>query len=139
MFFNELVERDRGLRMILMVWLVFPHPQHMYTSHTHIHTHTLWATWSPLLWSDHSPQWSEVIQWELSSLSPVGRSGLLSCLRLNLGLVKSKPPCNRIPHCCSSYSSNCLTVGPSLSRSLSRCLSLALIFLARSACDVSLA
>lgn len=25
-FFNELVERDRGLRMILMVWLFLPHP-----------------------------------------------------------------------------------------------------------------
>lgn len=53
---------------------------HSHTHHihklTHInpHTHTLsWAAWSPLtslpLWSDHSPHWSEVIQWELPSFS----------------------------------------------------------------------
>lgn len=51
-FFNELVERDRGLRMILMVPLFFPHPntKHMRSPHAHRtkHTPSLWATWSPL-------------------------------------------------------------------------------------------
>lgn len=51
-FFNELVERDRGLRMILMVSLFFPHSntKHMRSPHAHRtkHTPALWATWSPL-------------------------------------------------------------------------------------------
>lgn len=42
MFFNELVERDRGLRMILMVWLLLPHPRerHVCSPHTHEASHS---------------------------------------------------------------------------------------------------
>lgn len=40
-FFSELVERDRGLRMILMVWLFLPHPHTLHLqTHTHNTTHT---------------------------------------------------------------------------------------------------
>ena len=73
----------------------------MYTLHAHgvTHTHTntrpLWATWSSLAsppqWSDQNPRWFEVIHWELSSLSPAELSGLLSCSRLNLSLVRFRP------------------------------------------------
>lgn len=115
-FFKELVERDRGLRMILMVWLVRPQPHTLHPqtrTHKPPHTHTLlWATWSPLtsppLWSDHSPHWSEVIQRELPSFSDesVLWSGPPSCLRPNLSSVRSKPPFKIIPHCCCSSSSD---------------------------------
>lgn len=124
-FFNELVERDRGLRMILMVWLFLPHSCTLHLqacTHEVTHTHTPFrATWSPLT-TDHSPHWSEVTLREPSFL----RDSFVEWSKI-------------IPHLWSSSSSDRLTGGGCslCSPSLSLRHSLALIFLG-SECDLPL-
>lgn len=77
-FFKELVERDRGFRMILMAGLFLPHPR---TLHLQTCPHKVSRTLtnpllshldplnSPLMWSDHSPHWFKLIQWKPPSLN----------------------------------------------------------------------
>lgn len=74
-FFKELVERDRGFRMILMAWLFLPHPHtsHLQTgtheatltlTRTHIHTHPS----EPL--GSHWPAPTCGLKWPGGSLLP---------------------------------------------------------------------
>lgn len=114
-FFKELVERDRGLRMILMAWLFLPHPHtlHLHTR-SHAYTHTPPSGPPGALW----PALRCALKWSSGSL-------LLSQV--------CRAPSEVIPRCSrSSSSSDRLTVGGCLAwfLSLSRRRSLAL-FLSR--------
>lgn len=134
-FFSELVERDRGFRMILILWLVAPRPKHTESARTSKpRARSGDRSPTPQLSSDHSLHWfesSSVLQSSLSALSPVmgSSSRPRSCSVQCECESCASPVCSvrlksvSIPHSCCRKA-----VGGSLSDSLSPFVSLHLSF-----------